>query len=114
MLISLATPAKSLFNAKPLTLSKFKFFPVNNSASISFWILDSKSSILLAIFSTPAKSVPSFAASTAASANLSGTPPTDNFTKEDALLTSNIIFLELRASLFEKDWALIVPIILFV
>ena len=56
--ISSATVFKSLFKAACLAFSRFNFFPVNNSASISAWMEDSKSSKPPAILSTWAISIP--------------------------------------------------------
>jgi len=50
--ISFATPSKSLLRANCLAFSKFKSFPINNSASNSFLIDSSKFNKEPAIAST--------------------------------------------------------------
>ena len=75
---SSANPARSLFNANVLALSKLSSFPSSISASNSAAIDSSKLSKLLAIASTPSKLVPNNFALVAAFANSLLLNPNDN------------------------------------
>ena len=95
--ISLANVPKSLFKAACLAFSRFKFFPVNSSASISLEIELSKSKRLLPILSTLLNSKPNFLALKAAIPKLVPWPLEVNTIAELAFATSFITSLSLRA-----------------
>ena len=86
--ISSANVAKSLFKAAVLAFSKLISFPNNNSASNSFSIEDSKSSILLAISSTLPNSKPKDLATLTALPISSALIPSDTVVAADTLLMS--------------------------
>jgi hypothetical protein len=77
--IDFATPAKSLFKASNLALSKLSCLPVSNSASNSDDIDDSKSNVLAAIWSICAKDAPNCFAAITALPSASGLAPKDTF-----------------------------------
>ena len=93
---SLPSPIKSLFNAAALALSRLRFLPVNNSASSSLDIDDSKSNIELAILSNASKFVPNALERATASVNACVPPFNDIFIAADVLATSLSISLLLK------------------
>ena len=87
-------------------LSKFKSLPVNNSASNSAAMDDSKSSNEPAIFSTCFIFIPNTLTCAAAAPNSLLLPPKDNLIASDVLATSLIISFSFKRTLLFNPTAL--------